>query len=143
MALFCFFVINPRVLSANGVDFGPFCILFHKFSNFIPPPPAEPFGIELVSDEVAAELYPDIPKARNKRSQNADQETLDVIDSLYLSVLHSVMISLPPEPAVITEGLLRPWMANQWFILVFFLLGLEISYIYWGNLKIKCFFMEP
>ena len=33
----CFVVINPRVLSANRVNFGLF--LFHKFSNFTPPPP--------------------------------------------------------------------------------------------------------
>ena len=32
----CFVVINPCVLSANRVDFGFF--LFHKFSNFTPPP---------------------------------------------------------------------------------------------------------
>ena len=31
-----FFVINPRVLSANRVNLG---FLFHKFSNFTPPPP--------------------------------------------------------------------------------------------------------
>ena len=33
---FCFFVINPFVLSANRVDF--FFILFYKFSSFTPPP---------------------------------------------------------------------------------------------------------
>ena len=33
----CFVVINPRVLSVNGVDFGIF--LFHKFSNLPHPPP--------------------------------------------------------------------------------------------------------
>ena len=33
----CFVVINPWVLSANRVDLGFF--LFHKFSNFTPPPP--------------------------------------------------------------------------------------------------------
>ena len=32
----CFVVINPRVLSANSVDFGLF--LFHQFSKFTPPP---------------------------------------------------------------------------------------------------------
>ena len=31
-------VFNPCVLSANRVDFGLF-FLFHKFSNFTPPPP--------------------------------------------------------------------------------------------------------
>ena len=34
----CFVVINPRVLSANRVDLD--FILFHKLSNFTPPPPA-------------------------------------------------------------------------------------------------------
>ena len=32
----CFVVINSRVLSENRVYFG---LLFHKFSNFTPPPP--------------------------------------------------------------------------------------------------------
>ena len=35
----CFVVINPRVLSANRVDFCAF--LFHTFSNFTHPPPPQ------------------------------------------------------------------------------------------------------
>ena len=38
LGFFCFGVINPHVLSANGVDFGFF--LFYKFSN--PPPHPSP-----------------------------------------------------------------------------------------------------
>ena len=34
----CFVVLNPRVLSANRVDFG--LCLFHIFSHFTPPPPS-------------------------------------------------------------------------------------------------------
>ena len=41
LVLFCFVVINPRVLLANRVDLGFF--LFHKLSYFtpilLPPPP--------------------------------------------------------------------------------------------------------
>ena len=37
LGFICFVVINPRVLSANIVDFGPF-FLFHKLSNLTPPP---------------------------------------------------------------------------------------------------------
>ena len=36
----CFVVLNPRVLSANRVDFGFF--LFQKLSNFTPPPSSLP-----------------------------------------------------------------------------------------------------
>mgnify|MGYP003571729589 CR=1 FL=1 len=36
--LVCFVAINPCGLSANRADVGFFVCLFHKFSNFTPPP---------------------------------------------------------------------------------------------------------
>ena len=38
LSFVCFVVINPRMLSANRVDFESFYFLSHKFSNFTPPP---------------------------------------------------------------------------------------------------------
>ena len=59
----CFVVINPRVLLANRVDFGLF--LFHKFSNFDPPPqflltmPLHTLPNMLWNDSSVFDVFPD------------------------------------------------------------------------------------